>query len=178
MRRHNGMRPQDVVVLLKIISLGDLPWRYTDLSKSLYISQSEIAEALNRSALARLVDGSKRKVFRASFMEFLTYGVKYVFPAQPGATIRGIPTAHSASPLKEAIEFEEDVYVWSSTEGSVRGQAIEPLYPKVILAAEKDPKLYELLALLDAIRVGRAREYRLAVEMLNTRIRESAYVSL
>lgn len=178
MRRHNGMRPQDVVVLLKIVSLGDIPWRYTDLAKSLSISQSEIAEALNRCFLARLVDSSKRKVFRASLMELLIYGVKYVFPAQPGSIVRGIPTAHSASPLKDSIDFEEDVYVWPHAEGPVRGQAIEPLYPKIILAAEKDPKLYELLALLDAIRVGRAREYRLAVELLNQRIRESAYARL
>ena len=80
MRKHNGMRPQDVVILLKIVALGDTPWRYSDIAQSLHISQSEVAEALNRSKQARLVDGTKKKVFRASFMEFLTYGVKYVFP--------------------------------------------------------------------------------------------------
>ena len=172
------MRPQDVAVLLKIVSLGDLPWRYADLSQSLYISQSEIAEALNRCFLARLVDDSKRKIFRASLQEFLVYGVKYVFPAQPGPVLRGIATAHSASPLSESIGFQEELYVWPHAEGSIRGQAIEPLYPRVIHAAQKDPKLYELLALLDAIRVGRAREYRLAVEMLNQRIKEKAYAGL
>ena len=131
-----------MAVLLKIVSLGDLPWRYADLSQSLYISQSEIAEALNRCFLARLVDDSKRKVFRASLQEFLVYGVKYVFPTQPGAVVRGIATAHSASPLRESIDFEEDRYVWPDAEGTVRGQAIEPLYPRVIQAAQKDPKLY------------------------------------
>lgn len=176
MRRHNGMRPQDVAVLLKIVSLGEQPWRYTDLAKSLFISQSEVAEALNRCCLARLVDESKRKVFRASLLEFLTYGVKYVFPAYPGSLVRGIATAHSASPLRESIDSQEDLYVWPYAEGNVRGQAIEPLYPKIILAANQDPRLYELLALLDAVRVGRAREYRLAVEMLNQRIKEIAYV--
>jgi hypothetical protein len=169
------MRPQDVAVLLKIVALGDLPWRYSDLSKSLYISQSEVAEALNRCYLARLVDDSKRKVFRASLQEFLVHGVKYVFPVQPGPVVRGIATAHSASPLKESIDAEQDLYVWPHAEGAFRGQAIEPLYPKVVQAALKDSKLYDLLALLDAVRVGRAREYRLAVEMLNQRIKEIAY---
>jgi hypothetical protein len=172
------MRPQDVAVLLKIVAMGDRPWRYADLSQSLFISQSEVAEALNRCFLARLVDAGKRKVFRASLTEFLTYGVKYVFPAQPGAMVRGIATAHSASPLRESIVSQEDLYVWPHPEGSVRGQSIEPLYPKVIQAAQQDPHLYELLTLLDGVRVGRAREYRLAVDMLNQRIKEVAYVRL
>jgi hypothetical protein len=32
--------------------------------------------------------------------EFLIHGLKYVFPAYPGALVRGVPTAHSAEPLK------------------------------------------------------------------------------
>ena len=169
MRKHNGMRPQDVVILLKIILLGDSQWRYSDIAASLQISQSEVAEALNRSKQARLVDASKRKVFRASFMEFLTYGVKYVFPAQPGAVVRGIPTAHSARPLSEII-LSEEMYVWPSSLGNIRGQAVMPLYPSVVKAIRQDPQLYEMLALLDAVRVGRAREQKIAVEELRKRI--------
>ena len=36
-----------------------------------------------------------------------------------------------------------------------------PLYKNVPTAARRDPKLYELLALVDAIRDGRARDERL-----------------
>ena len=39
-----------------------------------------------------------------------------------------------------------------------RGQSIEPLYPSVPETVLKDEKLYELLAITDAIRVGRTRE--------------------
>ena len=176
MRKHNGMRPQDVVILLKIISVGHANWRYSDIAQSLHISQSEVAEALNRSKLARLVDASKKRVFRASFMEFLTYGVKYVFPAQPGSLVRGIPTAHSARPMSDLI-ISDEAYVWPSSVGNMRGQAIDPLYPSVIKAIRKDPKLYEMLALLDAIRVGRTREYKIAVEALSSNIKESVYAS-
>ena len=175
MRKHNGMRPQDVVILLKIVALGDTPWRYSDIAQSLHISQSEVAEALNRSKQARLVDGSKKKVFRSSFIEFLTYGVKYVFPAQPGALVRGIPTAHSAKPLSEMVISDRDAFVWPSAVGNMRGQAISPLYPSVIKAIRKDPKLYEMLALLDAVRIGRAREHKIAIEELSKRIKETAY---
>ncbi|MEL6673644.1 MAG: hypothetical protein AAFR61_15675 [Bacteroidota bacterium] len=169
------MRPQDVVILLKIISLGDTYWRYSDIAKGLHMSQSEVAEALNRSYLARLVDNSKKKVFRSSFMEFLTYGVKYVFPAQPGAMTRGIPTAHSARPLSEMIIGGDETYVWPSPVGNMRGQAIAPLYPSVVKAIRTDPKLYEMLSLVDAIRVGRAREQKLAIEELEKRIKENVY---
>ena len=172
MRKHNGMRPQDILVLLKITTLGEQPWRYGDLSQALHISQSEVAEALHRSLQARLVDASKRKVFRTSFLEFLTHGLKYVFPAQPGALIKGIPTAHSAPPLRDIIVSGEEAYVWPSAQGSLRGQAVTPLYPRAVEAAQADSRLYELLTLIDAIRVGRAREYKLAVDELTKRIKE------
>ena len=177
MRKHNGMRPQDVVILLKMVAWGETPWRYSDMAQALHISQSEVAEALNRSWQARLVDQSKKRVFRASLMEFLTYGLKYVFPVQPGSLVRGIPTAHSAKPLSDMILSDQESYVWPSSMGNMRGQAVPPLYPSVIKAIRKDPQLYELLALADAVRVGRAREQNLAIEALNQRIKENSYAN-
>ncbi len=57
MRKHHGMRPQDIVVLLKILSWSEgTSCGYADLGEALHISQSEIAEALNRSMQARLID--------------------------------------------------------------------------------------------------------------------------
>jgi hypothetical protein len=52
------------------------------------------------------------------------------------------------------------------------GLTISPLYPTVPAAARHDPMLYELLALVDALRVGRAREQTLAREMLARRLME------
>jgi len=172
MRKHNGMRPQDVLILLKLITLGDQPWRYADVAKALRISQSEVAEGLHRSQQARLVDPSKRKVHRASLLEFLVHGLKYVFPAQPGPITRGVPTAHSAAPLSRMIVADQDAYVWPSERGSLRGQAIPPLYPSAIEASERDSALYELLSLIDALRVGRTREQKIAIAALTQRIKE------
>jgi hypothetical protein len=45
-----------------------------------------------------------------------------------------------------------------------------PLYKNVPEAARRDPKLYELLALVDAIRDGRAREREIAIDELKARI--------
>jgi hypothetical protein len=69
--------------------------------------------------------------------------------------------------------------VWSATrkarikakaDGLVSGVVIEPLHEKAPAAALQDPKLYELLAAVDALRVGRAREMEMARDILKRRI--------
>lgn len=174
MKSHKGMRPQDVVILLKIIAKGVEPWQNKDLAYELSVSSSEITESLNRSQIASLIDNSKKKVFINSLLDFLVFGLRYVFPAQPGAVVRGIPTAHSAPILKSHFSADEQ-YVWPDAEGKERGQAIEPLYSTVPKAAKKDIRLYELLALTDALRVGRTREIKIAKELLQKLAKEYAY---
>src|SRR5579859_1000866 len=127
MRKHNGMRPQDIAVLLKVIAVGNMTWQNKDLSVALSLSASEISESLNRSQIAGLIDGKKKKVSRQSLMEFLEYGLRYVFPAEPGSLTRGVPTAH-AHPLISNLFPSEEPYVWPDAEGMTRGVAIEPLY--------------------------------------------------
>ncbi len=83
--------------------------------------------------------------------------------------MRGWPTAHSAKPLSDLIRAT-DAYVWPAADGPVRGQTIEPLYPTVVRAVQGDSVLYELVALVDAVRVGRAREVALAVAELRKRL--------
>jgi hypothetical protein len=166
MKQHKGMRPQDVVVLLKVVCRGDAAWRQTDLANDLSLSQSEVSEALGRSVLAGLLAEDRRTVHRKALGEFLLHGLRYVFPARPGPMVRGLPTAHSAEPLCQLIPGQDDVYVWPYDGGSVRGQTIEPLYPTVPEAAQKDECLHRLLALADALRVGRARERKLAAQKL------------
>ena len=60
--------------------------------------------------------------------------------------------------------------VWPAATGHVRGVAIEPLYETVVAAALADVKLYEILALIDGVRAGRARGRQLAAHMLGERL--------
>jgi hypothetical protein len=167
-RRHNGMRPQDLVVLLKIIILDNKDWQLKDLANSLYISPSEISESLDRSQYAGLIDYSKRRVNKLNFLDFLLYGMKYVFPCMPGIPTRGIPTAHS-HPYMNTLINSDQPYVWPTPDGIHMGQAIDPFYPNQIKAVIDDDTLYKTLALLDVIRVGRVREIQFAVkELKNT----------
>jgi len=165
MRKHNGMRPQDVAILLKIVSLGGKSWQLIGLANSLKISISEISESLNRSRLAGLIDYNKKKINRQNLLEFLEHGVKYVFPQQPGSMVRGIPTAHSHFDMKKFF-ISEMIYVWPDNKGEAMGLMIEPFYKKQVEAVKEDQEYYRLLALVDVIRVGKVREIKYAVNEL------------
>ena len=171
MRSLSGIKPQDILVLLKLTLLKEQNWRHMDLVDALGLSQAEISFSLQRCVNSGLLTPDRKRVIRSAFCGFLIHGLRHVIPAKLGPVDRGIPTAHSAPPLNRMIVAEEgDKYVWPYEFGNERGQTVVPIYPSVVKAAMKDTHLYELLALLDALRVGRAREKKLAAEELERRI--------
>lgn len=144
------------------------------LAANLGLSSSQIHASLKRLEKSRLIaapaDGGSPLVHAVE--EFLLYGLKYAFPAQRGEITRGIPTAHAAPPLNQHFAAAGDLPpVWPDAEGEVRGTGLDPLHKMVPVAIRKDPPLYEFLALIDAIRDGRARERQLAERELTTRLR-------
>jgi len=163
------MRPQDVVVLLKMITIPRKDWQFKDLASELSISPAEISDSLNRSYLAGLVDETKRRVNRLSLLEFIQYGLHYVFPQVPGAMVNGVPTAHS-HPYFEKHFQAQFKYVWPMASGDIRGLSIEPLYAGQPAAALTDEQLYLLLACIDIIRVGRVREINMAMDVLKQQL--------
>jgi len=165
MRKHNGMRPQDVAILLKIVLLGKNEWQYQDLARSLCISGAEVNASLNRSKLAGLIDHNRKRVNKQALYEFLQHGIQYVFPIQPGALTKGIPTAHSHPDIKEQI-VSEGIFVWPDINGTEIGQTIEPLFNTQVRAIREDPGLYEVLSLIEILRVGKTREKNIALQQL------------
>ena len=160
------LKPQDVLVLLRLV---DEPpeWSYQQLGTELGLSASEVHQALKRAAISGLYDARRRKVFRPALLEFVRHGLRYVYPAKRLPRCHGVPTAHSAAPLADAILAEpDDCLVWPHPAGGSFGDAIEPLYRSAPEAAARNPRLHRRLALVDAIRAGRARERELAVRML------------
>lgn len=168
MQKSQQLKPQDVLLLLKLMTLESSA-RVIDLAVDLGVSSSEISHGLSRLIKSQLL-GADKKPLKRNALEFLIYGLKYVFPTEPGPVVRGICTAHSAPPLSKGIVTEQnDHYVWPFPDGDVRGQSISPLYKSVPFAASRDKKLYEFLALVDAIRIGRTREQKLAKRELEKR---------
>ncbi len=144
------------------------------IAADLGLSPSEVHAALKRLQGARLLHGPEmqNKPNLSTLEEFLVHGVKYAFPAEHGQVTRGVPTSYAAPPLKDEIALGDDLPpVWPWREGETRGIALAPLYKTAPIAALRDPILYEFLALVDAIRDGRAREHRVAERELLNRLR-------
>lgn len=169
-----AMKAQDVLVALKLSLVGERP-RYADLAAALGLSGSEVHAAVRRLADARLLDPETGQVRGGALHEFLVHGLPYVFPARPGEVTRGVPTAWAIPVLAESLlEVDGLPPVWPDPAGSSRGVAVEPLYPSVPGAARRDPVLHELLALVDALRLGRARERVRAEDLLARRLQPDA----
>ena len=167
--KNSNMSPQDIVVLLKIIASDHELWVQIPMAQKLGLAQSEMSRSIARSKYAGLLDDSGRKVRRLALMEFIQYGIPYAFPQRPGSVVRGVPTSHSAQPLKDQIKSQED-FVWPYSKGSHRGHSIAPLYKTVPEVVINDPVLHEYLALVDAIRIGNVREKNIAISELKNRI--------
>ncbi len=173
MRELSGIKPQDILVLLKILtSKGSL--KQIDIAKSLELSQAEVSHAISRLKVSNLLspDGA---ILKSNVTEFLTHGLKYVFPPTFGPVTNGVPTGHSLSAFDFVRHKDNDVFVWPYAEGKVRGQALLPIYDSVPSASLADEKLHQLLALIDMIRAGRAREVGMAIKELKERISEWKY---
>ncbi len=172
------MNNQDIVILLKLVSLEDKikrgqlnestisdPFALRSLEGELGISKTEISESMRRSVASNLAikSGGRARANRRNLIEFVQHGLQYVFPAKPGAPQRGVATGFAAPILEgKLISSGANIYVWPHPEGSLRGLSIAPLFKSVPHAAFKDDRLYELLALIDAIRTGNQREASLA----------------
>ncbi len=142
------------------------------LAASTGVSKSQVSLSLQRCYDVGLAlesrDGLPVQVNQRGLCEFLVYGVRYVFPTKLGAMTRGIATG-AAAPVFAGKLFTagETVPVWSYALGNTKGQSVEPLTKSVPQAVQNDVMLYALLALVDSLRIGGARERGLAENHLS-----------
>ena len=165
------LKQQDIFIMLKLVGRDGSEWSYTALSYELSMSASEVHAGVKRAVAARLLDMHRKIPIKTNLLEFLIDGVKYAYPPDRGGLTRGMPTSYAAQPLRELImQPDEPPPVWPDPHGQVRGYEFSPLYSAVPHACKADSKLYELLALVDAIRDGRARERQIAIKEIQSRI--------
>jgi len=168
------LKPQDLAVAFKLVSLKGQRLPYAALAQALHLSPFEAHACIARLSAARLlteVDGIPSLVIPA-FKPLVLQGAVYFFPPVRGEVTVGFPTAHGVEPLKSKVLFAEELPpVWPHPDGSTRGTTLLPLYPKLPLAALNDPQFYELLALFDALRIGQAREREMVRSMLEERLK-------
>lgn len=159
------LRPLDVAVALALSGHHDDT--YAVLSRRLGLSPSVIHGSAGRLRAAGLILPRSTELNRTALLAFLVHGVRYAFPGALRAVVRGIPTAHAGPDLAEVISGEP--VFWASSAGSATGPSIAPLRPRPEDLPQSAPGVYAALALVDALRVGRARERSLAREALSRR---------
>jgi hypothetical protein len=175
------LKPQDIVVLIKFLEYDNGRPTYAQIAKELFLSASEVHASVQRAKQAHLLGGTgiNETPNKPAMEEFLIHGLKYAFPPERGELTRGVATGYAAEPLKSRISAGTDSPpVWPFPEGKTRGYSFAPLYKSVPKAALRDPFLYEMLALIDAIRDGRSRERHIAEEELKARLRSVQHAEI
>lgn len=173
----SSCKAQDVLVALKLLTIGDEPWSFTRLASSLDLSVGAAHNAVTHLRAAGLVFERKGDavVARKRLAEFLVHGVPAVFYPVKGGIARGMPTGTYA-PMLAKLQPPENKkegaipIVWPWPTGTVKGESLAPLYDTAPKAASVDAALYELLALLDGVRVGRGKERRACADALLAKV--------
>ncbi|MDP1845881.1 MAG: hypothetical protein Q8L09_03970 [Candidatus Moranbacteria bacterium] len=165
------LRPLDLAALLAVRVRASHAWTFASLAADVGVSASQLHTSLERAAAAGLYSRDDRHVNVTGLVEFLQHGVRWVFYAEVGERRRGVPTAHASPVLREVIAGgAENMMVWPSKEGTELGQSLIPLYPQAVQTVESCLPLYELLTLVDALRVGRRRDQEAAMHALRGRL--------
>ena len=123
------------------------------------MSPSEVHAALKRLRFARLLHGPELggKPNNSALEEFLLHGLKYVFPAEYGQVVRGVPTFFSGPTFEKRNIIRETDFAASvalAEEGDTLGVSVWNRFIKVLPAPRCATlhSIFELLALVDAIR--------------------------
>ena len=164
------LKPQDLLVLFKAAAHPRQRRTYASLAEALSMSTSEVHASVKRAVIAGLAVVRGRgdwSPVRPALQEFAVHGVRYVWPAVSGPVKRGVPTSFGAEPLLgRLMAAAGEAPVWAHPDGSAKGPSLSPIYRTAPQAALTDPALHRLLALQDALRIGRARERGLATDLL------------
>jgi hypothetical protein len=167
-----ALRSIDIVLGLYLVKRPHA--RYDQIAGELKVSKSTVHHSLARLQESGLVwrgEQSGWLVNLAAFEDLVVHAVRYIFPATRGASRqRGVPTAHSAGVLHDDLDPGGDPLVWSSPEGTVLGTAIDPLIPSAPTLRQGCPDLYDMLALVDALRVGTPRDSEVASRLFRQRL--------
>ena len=168
------LKPQDVLLVLKLLARGSMNCTFAQLGQELGISASEANQAFHRARRAGLISPLADLPIKSAVAELLIHALKYLLPVRPGGRTRGIPTGFAAPPLVESFGLslaDSDVPVWPDSEANHAGLEIRPLCRSAPGAAQRDAKLYEWLVLADALRgAGRAREREIAEDIVRERL--------
>ena len=162
----SSLQSQDIVLAI-YLSTNDEPWTFQSVGKTLGISQSQVHLAWRRLVDSKLADSKFRRPIKRNLLEFLCHGAKYSFPVKRNENASGMVTGYTHPILNKLIKGTTDVkYVWNNTQARSKGVCIDPIHKSAPSLAKENERAYEILATLDAIRLGNAREQEVAMKLM------------
>lgn len=179
MRQKQSIKPQDIAILAKLISLTHMKHHkdskmskvvlsQDQLAKQLHISQGEIAKGLSRLRKSKLIFNTDVNVPAAK--EFLIHGFKFVFPMEVGRIGVGVATGSSNEYFKSSFFDNEEALVWPHAKGKQRGQIITPLYPGLAEGVLVDNNFYVLMSALEMLRSENKRVIKIGREFIEKEV--------
>jgi hypothetical protein len=160
------IRPSDIAALLFLSAHPGEP--YGQMAAVLGLSKSTAHKAVSRLiqlGLAVKDDGGRIHIEAEQAIELLRV-IRYVFPSVQTEKARGVPTGLAALTAVPSSLDNIVTMVWPSRLGSAVGVGVQPLIPNAPDIAFRDPKLYRLMAIVDALRLGDARDREAATVAL------------
>jgi len=153
------LKPVDVAVLLYLVIHARESFAHMGALLGISTSTAhESASRLERSGLVHRI-AAGFSVARGPALEFLLFGVPYAFAPEILPRARGVLTGLAAPGAStEADAPEGRPMVWPSKLGNITGMGIKPLVKGAPDSVLREPRLYRMLALVDALRTGDARE--------------------
>jgi hypothetical protein len=130
------LKPQDILVALKLVALGKERWTYASLAESLDLSVSETHAAVKRGLEARLLTKLDHRGLQAvrplpnlaHLERLIVHGMPYLMPVPrgPRKIFMGMPTADGVSPLNDEFFTSSDYAppVWPTRRGPTKGASI------------------------------------------------------
>lgn len=167
------LKPQDVLLACQLALSGKISPTHEVLGKMLHLAPSTVYEALKRCRQAKLVTDTEYgpKVVQHRLYDFLVHAVPVLYYPRRVASIRGIPTALFYSSFRGKFTKPGDLAtVWPYSKGKEIGEGLLPIYPSIPIACSQNVELYELMATIEVLRVGKTREKAVALTYLDSLI--------
>ncbi|HTR77801.1 MAG TPA: hypothetical protein VMH39_06810 [Gemmatimonadaceae bacterium] len=128
---------------------------------------------MRRLRLGSILLVDERRPSTEALHQFLVSGAPYAFPPITGPSLLGVPTGHSSPAFDGILDPSDEPWVWAHASGSIRGRSLIPLYPAAPDLPARNRPLYELLSIVDALRVATTRVRRIAAELLRARMADA-----
>ena len=151
MRQNRVIKPQDIVILGKLISEKLWPSQ-KEIADSLNLSQAEISHALNTLDHIGLINLSNKKINKLAITEFVTHALKYLYPIEKKGTGRGILIGPSSSIFKEKVRSDDYNYIWPNSNGDSKGIIVTPLLPELSSTVLSNEIMCQFLNVVEVFR--------------------------